>query len=38
VQAARGLRSGGLRAKEQKSHIDSASACVILQAYLEARA
>ena len=38
VQANRGLRAGGIRAKEARGKIDSAAACVILQAWLDAQA
>ena len=35
VSAARQLRSGGTKAKEQRSKVDSASAAVLLQSYLD---
>lgn len=37
VQATRGLRAGGVRAKEARQKVDSAAACVILQAWLDAQ-
>ncbi len=37
-QAARQLRDLGLLAKDQKNHIDSAAAVIILQTYLDRRA
>ncbi len=36
VQASRALREGGLSSKEQREKIDSASAAVLLQAWLDA--
>jgi putative Holliday junction resolvase len=35
VEASRRLREGGIRAKDARSRIDSAAACVMLQAYLD---
>lgn len=35
VTAARQLRSGGTKAKDQRSKVDSASAAVLLQGYLD---
>lgn len=35
VSAARQLRSGGTKAKDQRSKVDSASAAVLLQSYLD---
>ena len=35
VAAARQLRSGGTKAKDQRSKVDSASAAVLLQSYLD---
>lgn len=35
--ASRGLRAGGTKAKDQRSKIDSASAVLILQAFLDRR-
>jgi putative holliday junction resolvase len=37
VQAKRALHAQGMNAKKQKGHIDSASAVIVLQAWLDAR-
>jgi putative Holliday junction resolvase len=37
VQAARSLRASEVRGTKAREHIDEASACVILQAWLDAR-
>lgn len=37
VQASKALHAQGMKAKKQKGHIDSASAVVVLQSWLDAR-
>lgn len=37
VEATRRLREGGMDARKSRAHVDSASACILLQTWLDAR-